>query len=462
MRLLVLAIELGRDVFSGNGIYGRSQVRALAELGHQLCVVSGAPEQPQHEAHREGAAQLIEIPLPLWGRLDAGCAWREFAAGAGAPGVVALVAEFAPDAVLGVDWHSLPAYEALAGGLGAAGVAPPPFCFMNYRIYLRTAEDHHRDTIFQLEQRALEVAALATVLSRSDAAYMGEHLAAPGGPQLTPVHVLLPALRADMQRLPPPADRRPAGGGGGGCAGGAGCDGRGSACGAAEAGQGGRRQGERPQAERRQGEAGRSERTYLACCVRLSPEKEPERFVELACELQQRGSLARLGVTPVMLGAGWDMPYGQRLRARMEAEVQLHQSFMGPADLASVYARTLLNIHPCTYDAYGMTIVEAASQGAPSLVQGGGSVGATDLLDDADGEVLLADMSAGAARLADAVEALLADRAALAAVGRRAAAKARSWTERANAEALAALVAAAVPGLAADAPGLAADAQRSR
>lgn len=52
------------------------------------------------------------------------------------------------------------------------------------------------------------------------------------------------------------------------------------------------------------------------------------------------------------------------------------------------------HIHPplCRYDAYGMTIVEAASQGAPSLVQGGGHVGATDLLSEAAGEVLCTDM----------------------------------------------------------------------
>jgi hypothetical protein len=45
-----------------------------------------------------------------------------------------------------------------------------------------------------------------------------------------------------------------------------------------------------------------------------------------------------------------------------------------------VFAATRLNIHPCAYDAYGMTVVEAASQGAPSLVAVGGAVGATDLL----------------------------------------------------------------------------------
>ena len=28
-----------------------------------------------------------------------------------------------------------------------------------------------------------------------------------------------------------------------------------------------------------------------------------------------------------------------------------------------IYSKARLNIHPCLYDAYGMTIVEAASQG---------------------------------------------------------------------------------------------------
>ena len=46
----------------------------------------------------------------------------------------------------------------------------------------------------------------------------------------------------------------------------------------------------------------------------------------------------------------------------------------------------------CRYDAYGMTVVEAASQGAPTLVQGGGHVGATDLLCAGSGEVLCCDM----------------------------------------------------------------------
>lgn len=66
----------------------------------------------------------------MWGRLDASCAWREFAAGAGGGAAAAAAAAFQPHAVLGVDWHSVGAYQALAGALGGR---LPPFVYLNYR-----------------------------------------------------------------------------------------------------------------------------------------------------------------------------------------------------------------------------------------------------------------------------------------------------------------------------------------
>jgi hypothetical protein len=70
-------------------------------------------------------------------------------------------------------------------------------------------------------------------------------------------------------------------------------------------------------------------------------------------------------------------------------------------------------------------------------VQQGGAVGATDLLEGGAGEVLLADMAAGAAELADVVAQLLQQPERLAQVGARAALKARRWDEAANATELA-------------------------
>jgi hypothetical protein len=47
-----------------------------------------------------------------------------------------------------------------------------------------------------------------------------------------------------------------------------------------------------------------SSRPYLTCCVRLSPEKEPHRFVELVEELARRGALDC--ITPLMVASSSD------------------------------------------------------------------------------------------------------------------------------------------------------------
>ena len=46
----------------------------------------------------------------------------------------------------------------------------------------------------------------------------------------------------------------------------------------------------------------------------------------------------------------------------------IEEKFLGPTELADIFSATALNVHPCLYDAYGMTIVEAASQGTTSFV----------------------------------------------------------------------------------------------
>ena len=51
-----------------------------------------------------------------------------------------------------------------------------------------------------------------------------------------------------------------------------------------------------------------------------------------------------------------------------------------PAGLAALYARTRLNVHPPRYDAFGMSIVEAAAFGAPTVFPPGADVGAKRIL----------------------------------------------------------------------------------
>ena len=74
--------------------------------------------------------------------------------------------------------------------------------------------------------------------------------------------------------------------------------------------------------------------------------------------------------------------------------------------------------------------------GAPSVVQTGGSVGATDLLRGLEDEVVLLDLGKDVEEVARQVDVLLRDTVRLRGVGGRACARARAWTEQSNAQAL--------------------------
>jgi glycosyltransferase involved in cell wall biosynthesis len=85
----------------------------------------------------------------------------------------------------------------------------------------------------------------------------------------------------------------------------------------------------------------------------------------------------------------------------------LHTTFLSASEMGEVFSQTLLNVHPCRYDAYGMTVAEAAAWGAPSLVAAGGNVGVAELLTPDEGLVLQLDFTQPMAELASAVEQLL-------------------------------------------------------
>ena len=61
MKLLFISLEFSARTFSGNGIYARSQVRALAQQGAEVLVLAGKPADHDQEAVLEGACGLIEV-----------------------------------------------------------------------------------------------------------------------------------------------------------------------------------------------------------------------------------------------------------------------------------------------------------------------------------------------------------------------------------------------------------------
>ncbi|KAL0044261.1 hypothetical protein WJX82_007555 [Trebouxia sp. C0006] len=457
-RLVFISLEFSAATFSGNGVYARSQVRSLCKQQCELLVISGKPVGHAGPNQTEGAAHLIEVTVPVWGRLDQLSGWAELAEQAASDAVVEQVAIFQPSAILGVDWSSLPAYQALSTALQAKGLHVPPYVYMNYRVYLRTCLPEDAEFMQGMESAAAATAAVTVALSRSDADFIKHQLLPPQKPAAS-VKVLLPALRSDMAALSLPYDM----------------DVQhnklesthtvSAACNtqpnvhsdASTAAQDSSQPATTVAAARGAHDdlspsKATSEMTakavdespirpYLTCCVRLSPEKEPHRFVELVEELAHQDIVQQLGIVPVMCASA-TTPYALALVARLQAAAPnciIHTQFLGPEELAKVYSKTRLNIHPCLYDAYGMTVVEAASQGAPSVVNGGGTVGAADLL-QAPSEVFEMNLALPFAQLSSQVAQLWKDAARLAEVGQAAVQKARSWTELANASVLMTLV----------------------
>jgi hypothetical protein len=64
---------------------------------------------------------------------------------------------------------------------------------------------------------------------------------------------------------------------------------------------------------------------------------------------------------------GWQTEFSQMVKERLRAACPgsiISAGFLGPADMAAIFGNTRLNVHTPLYDAYGMTIVEAACQGS--------------------------------------------------------------------------------------------------
>lgn len=453
-RLLFITLECHISTFSGNGVYSRSQIRSLRALGHRILVVCGRPDTL---TCHEDEDDCISVPFPAksWGRLDALSSFATFSSHI-LQHHKDTILNFNPDAIFAVDWHGMHVVNSLKPHL--LHNTTIPITYLNYRVHTKSVPDDQRPLIRSLEHQAVLDSTHTIALCTSDAQYIQKHFIDTStdtdDDQIDKkVKVLLPALRRDMAAIPPPV-----------------ADDNVSDC------------NTRPFHGRH----------LLTCCVRISPEKEPHRFVDIVEHLmnmmmvaEERESSSGEGdkdkqkqkqpssilqhLQPFICGSGWHTPYGQSLGQRIRQSLPNciikgmgdDDHFMGPNELAFIFSRSILNIHPCGYDAYGMTIVEAASQGCPSLVCGGGQVGATELLREVAGEVVcvegMGEMSgrevAGRVLevLMEEVEIQMEEEEKgggggaggerrkkkkvrrLDEVGRKAAIRAREWTEEANA-----------------------------
>jgi RimJ/RimL family protein N-acetyltransferase len=442
LRVLVLTYEFTYAPFSGNGVLARSLVKGLLGQGATVLVLCCRPTPtppgqpgtyspdwpialPEVSAAQAAALSVRAITLPVtagWQKLDRASAHELFATGA-ADCTEEVAADFGPEAVLAIDWTGGAAWRAMHATWPALAAAPPRMLYVNFRVYssgLR-AGDAAAAWYDEREREALGAASSVFALSTKDQASLvclsGTFSAGEGvaSPQRAPVAVLLPCLRGDMQSLAdlPAATHASS---------------MPTAAAAALA------------AVTAAGRDGA--RRFLTCAVRLSGEKNPLLFAALVEALAPE--LDARGLVPLLAGASADAALAAEVKGRIRAAASsavILDEFLGAAALAAVFSATRLNVHPCLYDAYGMSVIEAAAFGAPSVVNGGGTIGATALLNrGVDGVesggakpeagcVELDLSGATTSALAAAVLSTLDDTQQLAAVAQVARTRALGWSE---------------------------------
>ena len=441
-RILMFSYEFTCAPFSGNGVLARSLVKGLLKCGVSVIVLCAKPAAEDSSADNhiavpeisEADAQRLSVffvqlpPSALWRRLDRSAPWQNYADGCA--NFAEKARDWMPTAVLPIDWHGAAAHRVLARAAWPATRAPP-VVYCNFRVYA-SGDAADAEWLNVKEREALRGATIVVALSAKDRTSLAALLAPEAAPSEAPppaapppIELLLPPLRADIE----------------------------AKTSLGEAAHTAALEALLPGSEDEKARVldavskAKDGRRFLTCAVRLSREKMPERFVELMESLAPH--LARLGLTPLLCGAAADAEYAAALKARLRAAVPaavVIDTFLDPPALAAVFAHTALNVHPSQYDAYGMTIVEAAAFAAPTLLPAGGGVGASRLLPTDAGASLEADFGAGATALAAEVVALLEAPADLRSVGMAAQKRALAWGEEAYGQELHKLLVRAAGG----------------
>jgi len=424
-KVLFLSLEFADPVFSGNGIYGRTIVKMLELNGCEVMVLCA---QPQGAKCFETRQQLtvLSVPVRNWFKLDAECDWEAY--GRGVKQFSNEVRRFQPDIVIAVDWSSLLALQTLRH---AGTLTHIPAVYFNFRVF--SALDGPKEFYIDKEKAMMQCTNATVALSQADA-----NLLLALDPNVN-MHVLNPSLRpevltlskkhtawstaAGQQLLRHRSDnqqtlmalygsirelRRN------------GTDNvqrshsmneneydiatfpnrrRQSIPNLSSEMSGGSTKedllraneqriqygfgGPRPVVYNYLKSKSFGKRRFITCCGRVCKEKNTQVFVDIMIHLQQ--FLKANGLIPCLVGPPVDNAFANNLYKRLDAVFpgdlsKVVPRFVDIKELAGIWSETVLNIHPAEYEAYGMTIAEAAAFAVPTLMDGQGLIGAADLL----------------------------------------------------------------------------------
>lgn len=399
MRILFVSLEFCDPIFSGNGTYSRTLVDGLrqhcsnAGLELHVNVVSAVPVADAE--YGDSSLQVsslyapnvttfgVPVPASMWRRLDLLGPWREFGqqakkliAGASCRDVLA------SDVVLVVDWHGAHCWFELAQSMAANVV------YLNYRAFSNPEMVPVKADLAMyqsLELQCLQRCRLTVCLSQLDRSILlglDQRFTSSSSQSVSPtVEILLPPVRDSVLQ-------------------------NATRCRELEL------KGELS-LDNKLGLPQGASTKFVVCCVRLAPDKNAALFADVIAKLVQSGAITR-DIVPLLFGSVADVEYATSVKERFRASCEwgiVLEAFLSPIDMSAIFTRSLLNFHPSLYDAYGLTIVEAAVCGCPSMIHkpadaDASPVGASELL-GLSGAVYCDFLSDSASGVAASVAALL-------------------------------------------------------
>lgn len=408
LNVVVVTLEFTYAPFSGNGILARSLVKSLLQQDCQVTVWCCRPQRhdlyasdhhlDSPEISKEQASRLNMIVTTIperfgWKRLDKDSPWRQFYFSNVdlSDEVPFLTAVSAADVVCPIDWTGSLAWSSVASKLSTV----PPVLYLNFRVFsLGIADPGERDWYVEKEIEAVQQARMIVALSEKDKGVLSQFMKG----QIIPIHVLLPPLREDVKQL-------------------ASFDYKDLKCYMPE------------KVKAALANRPPESKCLVTCIARLSPEKHVENFVKFVEANQDL--FKQHDWIPFLAGSKADQEYANKIEeSLLEAASNsiIMESFLTPKALCAVLSRAVINVHPCEYDAFGMTVCEAAAMGVPSLVESNGNVGASAIV--GDGASIEIDISQGQYR-SDTLTSMLNDEQALKRIGEEAKKRALTWDEAA-------------------------------
>eukprot|EP00759_Apiculatamorpha_spiralis_P005055 PhF_6_TR13009/c0_g1_i1/m.20615 len=341
MRFLFVTVEFLDPIFSGNGTYGRSIVNGCSKLGHQIHVVCCVPNattvtSSSYVVPPNCTIASVTVDASLWKRADRSGPWKQFELKV-AEGLMSSGLDCGDEDGVGydvlffVDWSAFGAAQALRGHLGSTRVKR--CVYLNFRVFSRMvglpAEDF--DFYNTMEAQCVQWSHRSVALCWSDAAWLQKLLFSNNTSNSSEEEkknccTAVPCpLRYDIQMK---ALSNP--------------------------------------------DVSYSQRTkrYVICCVRRCEEKNVMFFVNVMKLVVEGLAGSGAVVTPVLCGAIIDEKYNlmcvEHLMAAIPNSIVIN-TFLSSDQLSELFSEGIVNFHPPLYEAFGLTMLEAAAFGCPSV-----------------------------------------------------------------------------------------------